>query len=182
MPPHLMMAGHRPYRHHLGVPDEATGEPTGEPTSELGVVLEMPLTTVPTAEPAPTPHQRRAPAAHPRVTNPLRPPVPHPGTAEPTLRAARPLPARFHLHLQAVNRIDPHPQHAHTRQVQTNRHTSDIEASWHRRTATSPIPARPHPQTKDSTPPNPHFRAGPSTLETGSPKDHPADWHSTPNS
>ena len=39
--------------------------------------------------------------------------------------------------------------------------TSDIEASLDRRTSTSPIPARPHPHSKDFTPPNPRFRAGP---------------------
>ena len=40
--------------------------------------------------------------------------------------------------------------------------TSDIEASpWIRRFRYSPIPARPQPHSKDFTPPNPRFRAGP---------------------
>ena len=122
MPAHPMMTGHRPNRHHRCVPDEAASEPARQAGSELVVVLEMPLTTVPTYEPAPTPHQRCPAAAYPKITNPLRPPVPHLGAAEPTMGAPRPLPSRFDFHLQAVNRIDPHPPHPNTRQVQTNRH------------------------------------------------------------
>ena len=38
--------------------------------------------------------------------------------------------------------------------------TSDIEASLDRRTGTSPIPARPHPQSKDFTPPSHVFAQG----------------------
>ena len=122
MPAHPMMAGHRPNRHHPRVLDKTAGEPAGQPGLELGMVLEVALTTVPTAEPAPTPHQRGTAAAHPKITNPLRSPVPHFDAAEPAVGTPRPLPGRFHFHLQAVNRIDPHPQHANTPQVQTNRH------------------------------------------------------------
>ena len=86
------------------------------------MILEVALPAVPTFEPAATPNQRGTAAAHPKVTNPLRSPVPHPIAAEPTIAAPRPLPSRFDLHLEAVNRIDPHPPHANTRQVQTNRH------------------------------------------------------------
>ena len=97
-------------------------EPAGEAGLELGMVLEVAFPTVPTLEPAATPNQRRATAAHPKVTNPLRSPVPHPSTLEPALAAPRPLPSRFDLHLKTINRIDPHPPHANTRQVQTNGH------------------------------------------------------------
>ena len=86
------------------------------------MVLEVTLPTVPTLEPAATPNQRRATAAHPQVTNPLRSPVPHPSTLEPALAAPRPLPSRFDLHLKTINRVDQHPPHANTRQVQTNGH------------------------------------------------------------
>ena len=47
----------------------------------------MAFPAVPTAEPATTPNQRRATAAHPQVTNPLRSPVPHPSILEPVLAA-----------------------------------------------------------------------------------------------
>ena len=162
-----MMAGHRPNRHHPGILDEAMGEPPSEAGSELVVVLEVTFLTVPTAEPPVAPYQSGAPARHPQVTDPLRSPVPHPLTAEPALRAPRPLPSRFHLDLRAVNRIDWHRQHADTRQPQTNGHNiKHSEASWHRRVGTSPIPARPHPNSKDFTPPNPRFRAGPAILST----------------
>ena len=117
MPPHSVVTGHRPNQHHPGVSDQTTGKPPSQTGLELGVVLEMTLPAAFTAEPATTPHQRRAAAAQLQVTNPLRPPVPHPVTAGPTVRTPRPLPGRFNFDLQAVNRID-----AHTRQVQTNRH------------------------------------------------------------
>ena len=162
MPPHPVMAGHRPNRHHPRICHQATSEPAGEASLELVVVLEVTLPTVPTAEPATTPNQGGATAAHPQVTNPLRPPVPHPKAAEPTMAAPRPLPSRFHFDLEAVNRIHPHPPHANTRQVQTNRHNIRHRGlSWIRRSSQSPIPARPHPQSKDFNPPNPQFRAGP---------------------
>ena len=122
MPPHPMMAGHRSDRHHPGVSDKTASEPPSQPALELVVVLDVTFLTVFAPEPAATPHQRRAPAAHPKITNPLRPPVPHLTTAEPTLRAPRPPPGRLHLHLQAVNRVHHNPQHPNTRQVQTNRH------------------------------------------------------------
>ena len=41
MPSHPVMAGHRPNRHHPGVPDETTGEPASQAGLELGVVLKV---------------------------------------------------------------------------------------------------------------------------------------------
>ena len=117
-----MMAGRCPNRHHPHIRHQTTGEPAGEASFELVVVLEVTLATVPTFEPAATPHQRGAAAAHPQVTNPLRPPVPHPIAAEPTMAAPRPLPSRFDLHLKTLNRVDPHSRHANTRQVQPYLH------------------------------------------------------------
>ena len=122
MPAHPMMAGHRPNRHHPRILDQAPGKPASQPGLELGMLLEVTLLTVPTPEPSAAPNQSGTTAAHPKVTDPLRSPVPHLGAAEPTVRAPRPLPSRPHLNLQAVNRIDQHLHHPNTRQVQTNRH------------------------------------------------------------
>ena len=36
------------------------------------------------------------------------------------MAAPGPVPGRFDFYLEAVNRVDPHPPHANTRQVQTN--------------------------------------------------------------
>ena len=86
------------------------------------MVLEVTFPTVPTFEPAATPHQRGAAAAHPQVTNPLGPSVPHPIAAEPTMAAPRPLPSRFDFNLKTLNRVDQHSHHTNTRQVQPNGH------------------------------------------------------------
>ena len=76
-----------------------------------------------TAEPAASPHQRRATAAHAQVTNPLRPPVPHPDSSG--------NPQWGHLDHPRVDststsrrstEFDQYPQHPNTRQVQANRH------------------------------------------------------------
>ena len=92
MPPNPVMAGHCPNRHHPRILNQTTGEPAGKTTGELVVVLEVPLPAVPTFEPATPPHQRCTAAAHPKITNPLRSPVPDPSTLEPALAAPRPLP------------------------------------------------------------------------------------------
>ena len=117
-----MMTRRRPNRHPAGVLHQAVDETTGETTIELGVDLEVPLAAVRTHKPATVPHQSGTPAAHLQVTDPLAAPVPHIAALEPTMRAPRPLPGRFDLDLQAVNRINQHPPHANTRQVQTNGH------------------------------------------------------------
>ena len=122
MPPNPMMAGHRPDRHHPGILDQTASEPARQPPLELGVVLEVTLPTVRTLEPAPTPHQGCAAAAHLQITNPLGPPIPHLAALKPTIWARRPLSGRLDIHLQAVNRVNHHPPHANTRQVQTNSH------------------------------------------------------------
>ena len=68
------------------------------------------------------------------------------------MAAPRPPPCRFDFNLKTLNRIDPHPPHANTRQVQTNRHNIRHRSlSLDRRTSNSPIPARPHPHSKDFT-------------------------------
>ena len=142
-----------------------TGEPAGEASFELVVVLEVTLATVPTFEPAATPHQRGAAAAHPQVTNPLGPSVPHLVAAEPTMAAPRPLPSRFDFNLKTLNRVDPHSRHGTPDRCSRTCITSDIEASpWIGDVGYSPIPAGPHPHSKDFTPPNPRFRAGPAFL------------------
>ncbi len=164
MPTHPVMTGSRPNRHPPGVLNKTLREPASQPRPELVVVLQVPLLTVTTPEPAATPHQSRAPAAHLQVTNPLRSPVPHLGAAEPTMRTPGPLPGRFHLNLEAINGIDRHPLNANTRQVQTNRHNIRHRGpSWDSAIWSSPIPAGPHPQSKDFNPPIPHFRAGPTS-------------------
>ena len=122
MPTHPVMARSRPNRHPPGVLDEAVGEPPSQAGSELGMVLEVPLPTVRTHKPAAVPHQRGTSPGHLQVTDPLRSPVPHTTTAEPTVRAPRPLPGRFHLDLEAVNRVNQHSPYANTPQVQTNGH------------------------------------------------------------
>ena len=122
MPPNPMMAGHCPNRHHPRISNQTTGEPAGKTTGELVVVLEVALPAVPTFEPAATPNQGGAAAAHPKITNPLRSPVPHPKAAEPTIAAPRPLPGRLHLHLKTLNRVGQYSRHANTRQVQPNGH------------------------------------------------------------
>ena len=122
MPTHPMMAGRRSNRHPPGVLDQAVGDAAADTTSEPGVVLEVPLATVRTHKPAKAPHQRGTPPARLQVTDPLRSPVPHTTTAEPTVRAPRPLPGRFHLGLETVNRVNEFSPYANTPQVQTNGH------------------------------------------------------------
>ena len=122
MPPHPVMAGHRPNRHHRCVGHQTASEPAGQPGLELGMILEVPLAAVSTFEPASTPHQDHPAAAHLQVTNPLRSSVPHPIAAEPTMAAPRPFPGRSDFNLKTLNRVDQHSGHANTRQVQPNGH------------------------------------------------------------
>ncbi len=117
-----MTASHRPNRHRPGVLHQPARKPPGETPLKLVMLLEVPLPTVAAHEPPTPPHQRRPPARHPKVADPLDPPIPHPTAAEPAIRAPRPLPRRLHLHLQAVNRIDRHTQHPNTTQPQANGH------------------------------------------------------------
>ena len=119
------------------------------------MILKVPFPTVPTFEPAATPHQRCAAAAHPQVTNPLRPSVPHPIAAEPTMAAPRPPPGRFDFNLKTLNRVDPHSRHTNTRQVQPYLHNirhrglsldSAISLFTNSSEASTPIPRiSPHP-------------------------------------
>ena len=122
MPTHPMMAGRRPNRHPPGVSHQPLREPPSQPRPEQVMFLEVTFLTVVAPEPAATPHQGRAAAAHLQVTDPLRSTVPHLGAAEPTVRTPRPLPGRLHPHLQPINRVNRHLQHADTLQMQPHRH------------------------------------------------------------
>ena len=147
-----------PYARHLGRVLAAVGVEyhTSQAALELGMILKVPFPTVPTFEPASTPHQRCAAAAHPKIPNPLRSPVPHPIAAEPTMAAPRPPPGRLDLHLKTLNRVPSTPVTRTPDKCNRTDITSDIEASpWIRRFRYSPIPARPQPHSKDFTPPNP---------------------------
>ena len=57
-----------------------------------------------------------------QVTDPLPPPVPHPMTAEPAMRAPLPPPRRFNLDLETVYSVNESSPHPNSRQVQTNGH------------------------------------------------------------
>ena len=125
-----MTTGHRPNRHHLGVLNQPTSKPTGKAGLELSMVLEMTLPTIPAPEPTPTPHQSCPTAAHLKITNPLRSPVPNPLALEPAMAAPRPLPGRFHLHHETIRAVDQHLQHATPPRCNRTDIKSDIEASW----------------------------------------------------
>ncbi len=198
MPTHPMTASHRPNRHRPGVLHQPARKPPGETPLKLVMLLEVPLPTVAAHEPPTPPHQRRPPARHPKVADPLDPPIPHPTAAEPAIRAPRPLPRRLHLHLQAVNRIDRHTQHPNTTQPQANGHnirhrgllasanwyfTDFSEASPPNQGFQAPAPTYSRRAEKSAQPGTPKRPYGASTKSTASqpPSDTPSNSPTTSN-
>src|SRR5690606_14518840 len=89
MPRQPMAAGHFPDRHGVDITDQLTGQPPSDmsapPHQDLGVVLEEPLPTLTTREPATNPLQRGGPAMGREIPHPQTTGVVDPSGLEPTM-------------------------------------------------------------------------------------------------
>ena len=122
VPAQAMAPCRRPQRHDPRVRDEPARQTPRQLVLELGMVLEMARRAVVAHEPAPQPHQRRAPPRHLQIAHLAPAGVVHPGAAEPARRASRPPHGRLDLHPQLARRVRHHREHACLTQVQPHPH------------------------------------------------------------
>ena len=105
MPAQSVAPGRRPQRHDPRIRDEPARQTPRQLVLELGMILKMARRAVVAHEPAPHPHQRRAPPRHLQIAHLAPAGVVHPHAAEPARRAARPPHRRLDLHPQLTRRV-----------------------------------------------------------------------------
>ena len=121
-PAHTVAARHRADRHRLRVRDQTLRQATGQPSVELGVLFEPSAVAAAAHEPAPHPHQRRAPPRHLQVAHLALAGVMDPVALEPAVRATRTPHGRLDPHPQLLGSVHNHRPHADLAQVQPHPH------------------------------------------------------------